>query len=125
MGYTHYMKPMKRELSLEERSFIIKIIEQSGVEIVSGNGEEGTEPVVEKDSINLNGVGDDSHESFNINTTLGDFCKTNRKPYDVVVVAILYYLESKGVITWSSDGGREDHEGGIELFAKVLGVPCV
>lgn len=123
MGYTHYTNSMERELTKEEVGVINKIIKTSGVKIVGGSGEAGTKPLVVSGGVNLNGVGDDSHESFNLEFGAeGDFCKTARKPYDVVVVAILTYLAAQGVLTWSSDGDKEDHIAGGELLNKVLGV---
>lgn len=121
MGYTHYHSEMKRPLNKGEVGVIKKIIKASKVKIVGGMGEEGTKPIVEYGVIKLNGLGDDSHETLWINTGKGDFCKTNRKPYDVVVVAILHYLSQQGVLTWSSDGKEEDHFDGMRLVKSVVG----
>jgi len=46
------------------------------------------------DSIYINGVGEFEHESLIIsNDYINDFCKTNAKPYDVVVQTVLLLLK--------------------------------
>ena len=122
MGYTHYFKELKRELHEEELNIINKIIKESGVLIRGGSGDSDSTPSVLKYMIRLNGdeVDDQGHETFQIGAgdTKFNFCKTARKPYDVVVVAICIYLKSLGIFSWSSDGGPEDHKEGQELLLK-------
>ena len=57
------------------------------------------------------------NESFN-------FCKTNRLPYDTVVVACLIILKHRlgECIEVSSDGRRDDWNDGLILVRKVLGL---
>jgi len=47
-------------------------------------------------TIHINGIGDNSHETFVINR-LGnkDFCKTAKKPYDIVVSFLLAIFSMK------------------------------
>lgn len=76
--------------------------------------------------IAFNGIGDLGHETFYLpgpdavidssHDPKWDFCKTARKPYDVVVVAVLEAARSLGLLRWNSDGGAEAHKQGIELY---------
>jgi hypothetical protein len=78
-----------------------------------------------QEGIHLNGVGGDGHEAFAMNPSGSwDFCKTARKPYDVVVATILlrarilmgeaFSWSSDGV--WGEDGPWLDAE---ELFGRI------
>ncbi len=73
----------------------------------------------------LNGVGDDSHETFVIdrNSTRWDFCKTARKPYDKIVTAILIAAryDFGDNFSLSSDGNWEDWQAGCNLVKHTLG----
>lgn len=74
----------------------------------------------------FNGIGADSHESFNLypdeELELGySFCKTNGKPYDLLVTACLTVLAHYGAVTdVSSDGGAEGFTAGAALANEVL-----
>lgn len=77
--------------------------------------------------INVNGSRENAHETFailehfseNIN---GGFCKTARKPYDIVVVACLCTLEHflPNNFAAFSDGDSSDWLAGLELARRVL-----
>ena len=108
------------------------MIAASGVAIAGSDGE--GEPHLSEDVIALNGSEDDggSHESFILQwdaRSNGSFCKTQNKPYDVVVTAILiraaqllgkqYMIEAgKGEI--SSDGDWGEWHSGRQLIGKVF-----
>ena len=49
-------------------------------------------------------------------------CRTARKPYDELVVAVLH-AAAKIIddFEWSSDGHGSDHGNGVALFKKVHG----
>lgn len=122
MGYTHYMKPLKRTLIKEEVKVIKEIIKLAPCMIADGSGTVGSMPVVTSKEICLNGAGKDSYETFSIVHGQNDFnfCKTAQKPYDVVCVAILIFLKRLGAIEWSSDGGPLDFIAGDDLLDKAL-----
>jgi hypothetical protein len=70
---------------------------------------------------------DASHETFAIPLRVShlqdfDFCKTARKPYDVVVTGVLCILAEAGLDV-SSDGEAEDWEAGRAWAQGVLGRP--
>jgi len=82
-------------------------------------------PTISDDCIRFNGVEEDGHETFFIPRTGTDweFCKTARKPYDTVVVAMLTMLNDVNPdFTWTSDGTIQDHQEGRELYAASLKV---
>jgi len=127
MGYSHYYTPSKTSTAAQIKAmieFVNKGIKLFGVDQIAGwAGEIGTKPKVTKKAISFNGVEEDSHETFLISIKSGEmaFCKTNRKPYDSLVVACLIFAEKNNIIEkWSSDGGDEDHQSGKLLFEKVL-----
>lgn len=132
MGYTHYffkkdfdnnIKFTKEEIA-EFSKDIQKILDHTSVNIKGpqGNGK----PIIKEDVVAFNGAYDESYESFVI--TVDDqhfgFCKTARKPYDVVVIASIIALK-KAVgdkIEAGSDGNtRGSFEKGIELFKEAVG----
>lgn len=125
MGYTHYFSHFG--CSAAEFAKIAdatrKIIKASGVGIAGGNGL-GI-PEVTRHNVALNGCRPDlDHETFCLNRIGGtDFCKTARKPYDIVVTACLAYVAAYHDYEISSDGDVEDWIAGTELANKALGVP--
>lgn len=112
MGYTNYFIPARKFFTEGFLATVKKIIEASGVSIVNGLGEPKTLPVVGERGIILNGDGEEGCETFVLRVGGGrEFCKTNRRPYDLVVKAILLVAEKEGhVIEWSFDGDKTDEE---------------
>ena len=125
MGYTHYWELLssvdetawaricdaaKRILS-EATSMGIPLQWESDVDAM---------PEVSTEMIRFNGVEEDGHETFLVTPNpKWDFCKTARKPYDTVVVAMLCMLEQLAEFSWSSDGDKRDHLAGKQLWGKV------
>lgn len=77
--------------------------------------------------IKVNGKGDLAHEDFILREHFNqnedfEFCKTARKPYDLVVVACLIILQShlKGSVVVSSDGSESDWTDGQKLAESVV-----
>lgn len=90
--------------------------------IAGGNGE--GEPVFTKDLICFNGKGDDSHETFAIRQKGNEgyeFCKTNRKPYDLMVcISILRLKHHFPESDISSDGGAKDWAEAKKFYKKAF-----
>jgi hypothetical protein len=130
LGYTHYYY---RPLNLDRNTFqqfandvkqIVKLAREHGIKIVDWHGTPGTRPTINRNQISLNGLGVNAHESFVINRKhqpeswdkpkanglYFDFCKTARKPYDIVVaaslVAFLYHFRDQ--VEVHSDGGFDE-----------------
>ena len=113
MGYTHYFGfKSGAKIDAERWNEAIELgkacAEASGVEIA---GYDGTgEPIFTDNEIGFNGKGDElSHEAFCLESegryTHG-FCKTARKPYDIVVCCFLLALKKVfgKDFEYSSDG---------------------
>lgn len=117
MGYTNYWN-LKTNIKKFDSKFLEdakKIIDDCGVELANYNGTAGTSPTINETLISFNGVGDDSHETFYINLKEPEdfsFCKTARKPYDVVVKCFLMLLQKYGYLTkpFSFDGNANEQE---------------
>lgn len=125
MGYTRYWN-INRKLTQnrEDTKFEIEMLDkirkainiaeqQFGIKICNGQGINS--PIITETEIWLNGDLDEDldYETFSIMTTGNNskygFCKTARKPYDVVVNAILKILKDyKWVYNVDSDGLNEE-----------------
>ena len=138
MSYTHYWKLDKTVTQANYRkalTSIKKIVELKGDKggmldslynplLANGWGQVNTLPEFE-DGINFNGIGDDAHETFSLPKQFKDInynsCKTDEKPYDIIVVACLAVLAEVKGVTVSSDGGKESWDSGSNLASMVLG----
>lgn len=131
MGYTHYWaydpksEAFRANFSrlVQDARRIVDWARDTGIEIVGAMGEPDTNPILSESMISLNGSGTDSHETFHIaldptprelfrgSPYARSFCKTARKPYDVVVAAILLRARQTMAPAFviGSDG-RWDHE---------------
>ena len=113
MGFTHYFETKKEIPELvwnkEFTPAVMLLIEEADVPIVGVMGDAGTEPHFGDNRIAFNGLGDDSHETMEINRLPNNFyfCKTNHKPYDKVCVAVAIVAATlyPDCFSWSSDGG--------------------
>jgi len=121
MGYTHYWTPKKTSAKkFKEFSDTCKKLHDNLPEysesaggyyndekIKIGNGAgENNKPEFSKHTVCFNGVGKNSHETFHVGLTKleSDFCKTARKPYDLLVVACLLAAVDFLDYTFTSDG---------------------
>lgn len=140
MGYTHYWtfkKPKRGDAAKTEELYQKAVKECAKIirtyyEANGGlSGYTAHTPTGKYGGILVNGKGDDAHEDFvlrehfkqNFENTDGfDFCKTARKPYDVVVTACLIVLKHRlgDYIDVSSDGFHRDWLAGLELAKCVL-----
>jgi hypothetical protein len=134
MGFTHYWT-QTRDFTPEQMGDIAgsirKIIREAPCDIVGFDGAEGTKPELTKEHISFNGRDENSHETFYFEATRKaaypggtpgwGFCKTARKPYDIVVVACLTFLAADYGFEVSSDGDMEDWEAGVALAEAALG----
>ena len=141
MGYTHYwtfkrgdVTPAELAERFAEASADARKLYNSlktgpdAVKIVGWDRDKPkSRPVFNADLVQFNGLGDDGHESFSlarVDAADGDFCKTARKPYDILVCATLLVFDHhfQPVFTAGTDGGYEDWEPAIQLVNKVLGM---
>lgn len=125
MGFTHYYQlaqPISENDWAKIKVQMQTLIENSPVPLGDGWGEEGSKPDLTDNHININGIEDNAHETFTVYrlSTKWGFTKTARKPYDVVVVALLVLLHHDANLLVSSDGGYDDWVDGLNFLNKTL-----
>jgi hypothetical protein len=122
MGYTHYWRNTKA-FAPEFVLGVRQILAFTTVPLLREYDEPGTKPEVTNERIIFNGAGNDGHETFWFAPGQDfAFCKTQEKPYDVVVVAILTLANHMGIAYVSSDGDEEDWKAGVELCRLATGI---
>lgn len=148
MGYTHYWRRPKeleagrflkfvedvRRLyaALPKQSKAHEGYEDEPLRIASWDGKGKPEFLV--GHVAFNGRGRLSHESFRMDRVMKtchlvdglcfDFCKTARKPYDLLVCVALMALKARfPEVEVTSDGGPEDWEIAWQLYHDTLGEP--
>lgn len=126
MGFTRYYKITgkldkdKFELFSSNCKIVCDLISKKWNINIGGPDGDGGYPIFSKESVEFNGVGMDSYESFilDINSSGFNFTKTKLKPYDRHVEACLilakYYFGDD--IEVRCDGGGGDLE--IEILTK-------
>ena len=128
MGYTHYWTVSAEAPIKDYRAAmrdIFKLIKNSPV--ILGDGFGDTVPKkFHKGFVWFNGLGENAHETFHLPDFPPkgfQFCKTARKPYDLVVTACLAVLKEHlgNAVDVSSDGYAKEWLPGIEFASKVLG----
>jgi hypothetical protein len=142
MGYTHYWSRKEWDdttagypLLCQAATDIFDYATKQGIALAGAHGEPNTQREINVEHILFNGVGKDSHETFywprkaerpewqrhypalSASATITEFCKTNYKPYDVVVLAMLAAADLiYGGIRFESDGGKEVLETGLNFL---------
>jgi len=142
MGYTHYWNkkathPSDKEnfkLVLADAKKLFKHLpkftdsaggyhDDSPVELFGGLGT--GEPEFTEELIRFNG--DETkgldHETFHVGPEFVDFefCKTARKPYDLMACAVLISMKKHMVgFTYSSDGDKEDWAPAKKFYRNVM-----
>lgn len=112
MGYTHYW--VLDAYLTDEAIRDIQEIVKCHKDILQLEFNDSNYPIVNRDLIQLNGIGNDGYETFLLEPFNRGFCKTARKPYDIVVCEVLLVLKhhyGNNIFELDSDGfgvGRED-----------------
>ena len=124
MGYTHFYEIMDESVDLrvvEVGRDIAEVIRRCEILIGDANGTPDSAPEISSAAIKFNGVKPDNYERFNyppdfeFNRHQGlktgfEFCKTARRPYDIVVCAEMLALKHHlgDAVHISSDGSRKE-----------------
>jgi len=122
MGYTHYWK-IDSEITPEKfrslQSIAARIVCESEASVEFSMN---TNQHPDHADICLNGIGENAHETFLLTPHKAKFecCKTNRKPYDEIVVGILLVATGRGLLEFTSDGSGDELSAGWQLKHKVL-----
>lgn len=140
MGYTHYwtFKKDKTKTAKEVEELYQKAIKECQMIAVKYNeecedsdarlsGYTAHSKVGSYGGLKINGKEENAHEDFCFREHFSenesfDFCKTARKPYDIVVTACLAVLKYRlgDSISVSSDGCVSDWNAGIELARRII-----
>jgi len=138
LGYTHY-HPRAAKLDAQKFSkfsrdckLLKRAAEAQGVK-VRFEYDVPRPAVFSEDVVRFNGINDDGHETFYLPLETHDgspydgrifaFCKTARKPYDLLVTACLIMAKhhfGKDVCV-TSDGEQSDWDAGRGLCLSALG----
>jgi len=129
MGYTHYHSHTRDFTDAEWDRLLDaarKIIAVADHDIVLAweFDEPNRAPQLDGDCIRFNGIGDQGCETFLLtkeNEDPYEFTKTNREPYDVVVVAVLAAADAiaPGALKIGSDGTPDEWKDGIALADRA------
>lgn len=129
MGYTHYWK--HRKIPDEKWAPFLrdvkKVFNHPEVRaLIRFEDDSEDPPRADAEVIRFNGRDGNGYETFLLckEERLGfAFCKTSRKPYDMVVTAILLLAHKhlSPELTISSDGSWVEWLGGRELYEAVFG----
>lgn len=100
MGFTHYYsqkKWTKKDKDGFKRAipYIEHIVKEHQDILCWESNQPDLPPLVHEAQIRFNGVGEEGHETFvvfNIQEDHSNFCKTERKPYDLPVCKVLAVL---------------------------------
>ena len=138
MGFTHYWSHngIKDEQWADVCRFAADAIELRKDIIRDGSGQPDSVAYVGEDSVHFNGAEEEAHEDFFLSKEAqSQFCKTERKPYDVVVVAVLLFcyahVDNFGL---SSDGDifgekptdpHNEHTDALNLLYSIVDIPPI
>lgn len=131
MGYSHYFEN-KQDCPPEDWEKITDAFKRLQTTAIINNdplliqeeSDRTSAPGVDETGIWFNGIEDDGHETFHL-TCVGsgrfNSCKTARKPYDRVVVAVLCLANffAPGVWDIGSDGTDYQWQDGLALARTV------
>jgi hypothetical protein len=118
MGYTHYFQLHNKPSKEGWISFI-----KGAENLIAQAWDTSLEVEIGEDFISINGVGEESHETFFFSKVSKEweFCKTARKPYDKVVTSVLILAKYLFPTMYlKSDGNWEEWIEGRELFKEVF-----
>lgn len=113
MGYTHYFRKLKfSQAGWKNLCDSTSCILRSLPENVKVENDNGTDDSMVGAVIRFNGVGSLAHETFLVEQIERDFefCKTNRKPYDLAVCSVLI------LVSLYAEGGEISSDGLGETY---------
>lgn len=130
MGYTHYFPGLTATADVIADAR--KIIAATSVTVCGPDGQ-GLPILNEAEGIRLNGfeAAGEAYETFHLGGTdeppypdMWTFCKTENRPYDEVVTAILIAAAVRTIVTAAgsvrSDGDWDNWAAGVDLYEKAV-----
>ena len=127
MGYTHYWRqdrgPATTEQWLAITNAFRTLLSHSPVPVQREDDDNGP-PMITDQHIAFNGIGGAGHETMWMgkNAPGFNFCKTARKPYDLLVTALLILADHHAPGVWdiTSDGEVENWQPALDLVNGKL-----
>jgi len=139
MGYTHYWNRTADftqkewdKICFDIFEVITKYCEPNGIKIVRDKDED-SHPLINNQQIHLNGYKDEAYETFFVNKKIKnqyfkngesfDFCKTQRRPYDMMVMLALLIMKNHAskTFSYSSDGNwNEEWKPAKKIFKEIF-----
>lgn len=131
MGYTHYIQ-QKKDCPQEQWDSICAMAKElytvgllTTPLPIQLESDDAAPPEFNNQHIHFNGIGDEGHETFYVqkhHLNQFNFCKTNGKPYDTFVVAVLCLMHRIAPDVWdiTSDGLEDDWQEGLKLARTVV-----
>jgi len=116
MGYTHYFEQTGGTIPQDKWDELLEAVGpilRDHAEIICCNYDEPEgSPIADENEIIFNGKGEDGHETFVLTREASgefEFCKTDHKPYDKVVVEVLQQVNKicPEYYNLDSDGGSD------------------
>jgi hypothetical protein len=137
LGFTHYFEIVNKKgmTQVNEMKYSKAILDCQRIvrhyykENGGLSGYTAHSPIGAYGGLKVNGKGNDAHEDFTMREHFAEnegfnFCKTARKPYDMVVVACLAVLAHRlgDAFKVSSDGEANEWTEGVRLARDVTGL---
>ena len=127
MGYTQYYKMPRKPSAARWALFVAdvqKIFAHPDVAPLVAFECDTPEmpPCADHEGVHFNGKGEDGHETcYLLPEKAGGFCKTNNKPYDAAVCAVLLAAHRHIGAVVSSDGDWAEWADGRAIYASACG----
>lgn len=122
MGYTHYWDAHNfSDDEWEEMLNAFPRLEEYANVYIRYECDSSDPALYDEQCIRFNGVAEQGHETFLLEKNGGwEFCKTARKPYDLLVVAVLHFASLvSDSFSYRSDGTDDELAQGRTIAEKV------
>jgi len=147
MGYTHYWRINRNKVTPEQFHKAVEEIKKIYAKLPKRTNSAGGcypnhhvkimgalgkgEPIFNETKISFNGNAKNGtyHDTMHIELNDShpyDFCKTARKPYDLLVCCSLIALANNlptDDFSFSSDGNAKDWQPALDLYTEIIGEP--
>ena len=130
MGYTHYFRMHEDGAEFSEQEWLAiqrdfrRVAQAADVKICYEFNMPHQLPLIGDDFIQFNGPGDAGHETMVLARQpikAFNFCKTNQKPYDLLVMALLIIVfQHTQRLQITSDGTTDEWQPAVDLVERAL-----
>lgn len=128
MGYTHYWRQTGEVNDVQWKKIchdFLYLYHLGRFPEIWRESDVNARPFVDDEAIAFNGVGEDGHETMDLDRfeMSFSFCKTAQKPYDLAVTTLLIIADHRAPGSWhiTSDGTAEDWAPALALVQQEYG----